>query len=348
MEKEAMAYSRRSDGSVQCGLCPRACIIKDNRRGVCRVRENRNGTLFTLIYGLTTAEAVDPIEKKPLFHFWPGSNTYSISTLSCTFFCPWCQNWEISQASPEEVYSQELTPEEVIKRARRSGSPSISYTYNEPLLWYEFIYDTSRLAKENGIHNILVTNGYITQDALLPIVKRIDAANVDVKGFTESFYKTYCKGDLESVLSATKSMKREGVHVEVTNLIIPGINDSMEEIRQLSSWIRDEISEDTPLHFSRFFPHYKMVDRPATPFETLLEAKKVAEGEGLQFVYIGNVPGGDESTYCPNCKYLLIRRIGFDILNVDLSKDNKCPNCGFGINIVGDANVRSFGRWLYR
>ncbi|MGB9659083.1 MAG: AmmeMemoRadiSam system radical SAM enzyme [Nitrososphaerales archaeon] len=347
MEKEAMAYTKIDNNYVKCNLCPRSCVIRSGKRGVCRVRENRDGTLFTLIYGLTTAEAIDPIEKKPLFHFWPGSDTYSISTLSCTFACPWCQNWEISQASPGEVYAHELTPDKVVEKTIKSNSSSISYTYNEPLLWYEFIYDTSKLAKENKIHNILVTNGYITEGALSQLVDFIDAANVDIKGFTENFYRTYCKGDLESVLLATKLMKKKGVHIEVTNLIIPGINDSTDEIRQLSIWIRDNIGKGTPLHFSRFFPHYKMVDRPPTSFETLLKAKKIAEEEGLQYVYMGNVPGEGENTFCPNCKHILIRRMGFDVLKVDLAKGNTCPKCGFKINIVGNANPRTFGRWFY-
>jgi len=347
MEKEAMAYTKLNNNHVKCKLCPRACVIKSSKRGVCRVRENRDGTLFTLIYGLTTAESIDPVEKKPLFHFWPGSDTYSISTLSCTFFCPWCQNWEISQASPGEVYAQELSPDEIIEKTLKSGSSSISYTYNEPLLWYEFIYDVSKLAKENKIHNILVTNGYITEEALSPLISYIDAANVDIKGFTEHFYRTYCKGDLESVLLATKLMKKEGVHVEVTNLIIPGINDSLDEIRQLSIWIRDSLGRDCPLHFSRFFPRYKMINRTPTPFETLLNAKKIAEEEGLQFVYIGNVPGEGENTYCPNCKHLLIRRMGFDVLKVDLANRNTCPKCGFRINVVGNADTRAFSRWFY-
>jgi pyruvate formate lyase activating enzyme len=347
MEKEAMAYTRLNNNQVKCKLCPRGCEIKSSKRGICRVRENRDGTLFTLIYGLATAESIDPVEKKPLFHFWPGSDTYSISTLSCTFFCPWCQNWEISQASPGEVYAQELSPDEIIEKTLKSGSSSISYTYNEPLLWYEFIYDASKLAKENKIRNILVTNGYITEGALLPLIRYIDAANVDIKGFTEHFYRTYCKGDLESVLLATRLMKREGVHVEVTNLIIPGINDSLDEIRQLSIWIRDNLGRDCPLHFSRFFPRYKVIDRAPTPFETLLNAKKIAEEEGMQFVYIGNVLGEGENTYCPNCRHLLIRRMGFDVLKVDLANKNTCPKCGFKINIVGNSNTRAFSRWFY-
>ncbi|MCP8323559.1 MAG: AmmeMemoRadiSam system radical SAM enzyme [Candidatus Methylarchaceae archaeon HK02M2] len=346
MEKEAMAYTKLISTDVKCKLCPRGCTIKNSKRGVCRVRENRNGALFTLIYGTTTAEAIDPIEKKPLFHFWPGSDTYSISSLSCTLFCPWCQNWEISQASPGEVYSHEITSEEIIKRVLKANSSSISYTYNEPLLWYEFVYETSKLSNENKIHNVLVTNGYITEEALLPLVKYIDAANVDIKGFTEGFYRTYCKGSLEPVLLATKLMKRKGTHIEVTNLIIPGINDSLDEIKQLATWVKDCLGSDTPLHFSRFFPHYKMTDIYATPFETLLKAKNIAEEEGLQFVYIGNVVGEGENTYCPNCQHLLIRRTGFDVLKIDLSKDKKCPNCGFNINIIGEVKTRSFIRWF--
>ncbi|MCP8309959.1 MAG: AmmeMemoRadiSam system radical SAM enzyme [Candidatus Methylarchaceae archaeon HK01M] len=345
MKKEAMAYTRLNGTDVNCKLCPRGCIIKNSKRGVCRVRENRDRTLFTLIYGTTTAEAIDPIEKKPLFHFWPGSDTYSISTLSCTLFCPWCQNWEISQASPGEVYSHENTPEGLVKAALESGSRSISYTYNEPLLWYEFVYETSKVARDNKVQNILVTNGYITEEALLPLVKYIDAANIDIKGFTEDFYRTYCRGSLEPVLLATKLMKREGTHIEVTNLVIPGINDSLEEIRQLVRWVKDNLGADIPLHFSRFFPHYKMADIHATPFATLLKVKEIAEEEGLQFVYIGNVASESENTYCPNCKNLLIRRMGFDVLKVDLSEDKRCPNCGFKINIVGEVNTRSFIRW---
>jgi pyruvate formate lyase activating enzyme len=335
-ERQALLWESISGKNVKCSVCPRRCTIAPGKRGFCRVRENRDGTLYTLVYGLLTALAVDPIEKKPLFNFWPGSSSLSISTVSCNFRCPWCQNWSISQTSPEEVVTDEKKSEEIVRLARRYGCKSISYTYNEPTIWFEYVLETSRAAKEQGILNVLVTNGYITKEAVDALAPYVDAANVDVKGFTEEFYQEYCMGSLKDVLAATEHMHGKGMHVETTNLIIPKLNDSFDDIKKMCEWHKETLGVDTPIHFSRFYPQYKMTDIPVTPVETLISARKVAKETGLNYVYIGNVPGEEgENTYCPNCGNLLVRRIGFDISTWNLSQANRCSRCNTEIAIVG-------------
>ena len=227
-------------------------------------------------------------------------------------------------------------------RTQNSQLKIISYTYNEPLIWYEFVYDTAKLAKEQKLMNTLVSNGYIEEKALMKIVEYLDAVNIDFKSFSDNFYRKYCKGDLESVLKAALIMKKENIHIEITNLIIPGLNDSNDEIRQMTKWIKENLGSNIPMHFSRFFPHYKMVDRPPTSIDVMKTAKKIAEEEGLQYVYLGNMPGEDGSTFCHNCKNLLIKRNGYDILKLGLTDENKCSQCGFKIPIIGKINLRKF------
>ena len=335
-------YEVLAKNIVHCKLCPKGCRIPPGKTGFCRVRENDNGKLYTLIYGETTATAIDPIEKKPLFNFWPGSSSFSISTISCTFTCIWCQNWNISQARPGEIRTEEIEPEKVVALAKEYGCRSISYTYNEPFIWYEFVTETAKIAHKEGVLNVMVTNGYVTPEALKEIAPLIDAANVDIKGFTEQFYRKYCSAELKPVLEATKIMKEKGIHVETTNLIIPKLNDNPQELRELCRWQAENLGRETPLHFSKFYPQYKLSSTPPTPVETLETARKIALEEGLNYVYVGNVPGhGGENTYCPRCKTLLIERTGFDITEWLLTKDKTCPECGFKPDVKGEYEKRS-------
>jgi len=342
--KEARFYEQLADGLVRCTICPRRCVIKPGERGFCGTRENRDGRLYTLIYGELSASAVDPIEKKPLFHFEPGSLTFSISTVGCSFKCPWCQNYHISQARPEEYRTVSTSPEDVIRLAKRYECPSISITYNEPIIWLEFVEDVGKLAKAEGLEVVLVTNGYISLEALDAVAGLIDAANVDIKAFDPGFYRRYCKGDLESVLQATVAMLEKGIHVETTLLIIPGLNDKEEELRAFCKWHYENLGPDTPLHISRFFPAYKMLYKEATPISTLQKAYDIAKEAGLSYVYVGNLPGNPgEHTYCPGCGRPVIKRHGFEIADWALDDEMRCEECGTRIPIRGRFHKR--GRW---
>lgn len=334
--KEALFYDRLEGGKVLCALCPRKCVLKDGQRGFCGVRENRGGTLYTLNYGLVSAFAVDPVEKKPLFHFYPGSPILSISTVGCNFECPWCQNYDISRGRPEDAGGESLSPEYIVDYAKRRSIPLIAYTYNEPLIWYEYVLDTSKLAKREGIANVLVTNGYVNLEPLAELLPFIDAANVDIKAFDPSVYARYPKGKLESVLEAVVAMKSKGIHVETTYLLVPTVNDSDDQIRSMAKWHMDALGPDTPLHVSRFFPMYKFTHVSSTPIHSLEKAWQIAKDQGLRYVYVGNLPGNKgEHTYCPSCGALLIERFGFQILSWKLDRENKCSECGEKIPIRG-------------
>ena len=344
MIKEAMFYEKLEDNKVHCNLCNHRCIIAPGKRGFCRVRENRDGTLYTLIYGLVSSEAVDPIEKKPLFHFYPGTLSYSLGTIGCNFRCKHCQNWTISQTGLDEAHAVEILPEKAISRAFASDSKTIAWTYNEPTIWYEYTYDCAKLAKEAGLGTIYVTNGYITPEALKGISPYLDAFRVDIKAFSEEFYKNVCSAKLAPVLESAKLARELGMHVEVINLVIPKLNDSPDEIRKLSKWVHDNLGEDTPLHFTRFQPHYKMQDLPQTPVATLEAAYRIAREEGMRFVYLGNVFGHEyESTFCPKCGELLIKRGYFEVGKYNITPENKCLNCGEPIPIAG--KVMDFKHW---
>jgi pyruvate formate lyase activating enzyme len=347
MVREAYFYRKLGNNVVQCTICPRKCVIKPGGRGFCNTRENRDGKLYSLIYGRVSAMAVDPIEKKPLFHFWPGSPTFSISSVGCSFKCPWCQNWHLSQ--PEninDVYTEYVSPEDVVMHAKSRGCPSISITYNEPIIWLEYDVDVAKIAKSEGLKVIFVTNGYISIDALSEVAKYIDAANVDVKGFTEDFYRKYCQADLKGVLEATAEMKKRGIHVETTTLLIPGLNDSAEELENLCRWHLDTLGPETPIHFSRFFPHFKLTHLPPTPIKTLVKAREIALSKGLKYVYVGNIPGHEgENTYCPNCKKPVIERVGFEVVGWRLNEEMQCLNCGEKIPIIGKYEKKY--KWYY-
>jgi len=340
-EKEASLYTTLADNYVKCSVCPHRCTIRPGGKGVCKTRTNKDGRLYTAIYGEVTSTAVDPIEKKPLFHFWPGSSSFSISAVGCSFKCPWCQNYHISQVEPGDAFTDQLEPEKIVELAKRYNCKSISYTYNEPIIWHEYVLDTARLAKKEGILNVLVTNGYITPEALSEISKHIDAANVDVKGFNEAFYKEYCKAELKPVLDAAEEMKKKGIHVETTTLIIPKLNDDPKETLELSKWHIEMLGPDTPLHFSRFYPSYKFSNVPPTPVETITNARDLAMNEGIRYVYAGNVPGDPgENTYCPSCKQLLIERYGYEISQWHLTDANRCEKCLNPIAILGTLERR--------
>ena len=346
--REAFLYKSLSYGKVQCLICPRRCIISEGGVGFCGTRMNIKGKLYTLIYGECSALAVDPIEKKPLFHFYPGSLTFSISTVGCSFKCPWCQNWEISQAKPGEIVTSHHTPEEIVKLAEKYNCNSISYTYNEPTIWFEYVYETSRIAGKRGMKNILVTNGYISEEALNEIAPYIDAANVDVKGWSEEFYRKYCKGELKPVLNACRRMFEKKIHLELTYLIIPGLNDNLEDFKGFSEWVLNNLGSDTPIHFSKFYPHYKMKNLPPTPIQELEKARNIALHEGLKYVYIGNFPGHEgENTFCPSCGEKIISRYAFNVTSHALTEDNKCKYCGEKINIKGKITERRKHLWFF-
>ncbi len=330
--KEAMFYVRESDNRVRCGLCRFRCLISDGARGICAVRENRGGVLYTLVYGKLCAEHVDPIEKKPLFHVMPGSKSYSIATVGCNFHCHHCQNYSISQvASNAPIHGSEQSPQDIVKQAISNDCSSISYTYTEPTIFFEFAYDTARLAKEAGLRNIFVTNGYISKDALATIAPFLDAANIDLKGYSEAFYRDFVHARLSEVLDSIVEYRKQGIWIEITTLVIPGLNDSEAELQGIAAFIADNLGVDTPWHVSQFYPTYKLIDRPRTPVETLRMAHDIGKAAGLRFVYEGNVPGeGGENTWCPSCSSLLIKRYGFQIES-NMIRSGACPDCGLKI-----------------
>ena len=313
---------------IQCQLCPRECLVSNGERGFCGVRENRNGKYYSLVYGNPCAVHVDPIEKKPFYHLLPTSTSFSIATAGCNFRCKFCQNWEISQTTPDETYNLELPPEKVVALAKKAGSRSIAYTYVEPTIFFEYMTDTASLARKEGILNVYHSNGFINPGPLKELCRVLDAANIDLKGFTEEYYSNMSQGHLAPVLQTLKTLKNEGVHLEITNLMIPTKNDDVDTVRKMCAWIKSEVGADTPVHFSRFYPLYKLRNLPPTPVSTLEKSRKIAMDLGLEYVYIGNVPGHEgERTFCPRCKKLLIVRQGYSVGEVHLNK-GKCKFCG--------------------
>ena len=331
-------------GWVRCNLCERRCLIAPGRYGACGVRKNINGKLYTLVYGLLTAMNIDPIEKKPLFHFYPGSAVLSISTVGCNFFCKFCQNWEISQSRLEKgLYGRYVPPEEVVRAAVEAGADGIAYTYNEPTIFLEYVLDVARLAKKHGLINVMVTNGYATPEAVELMAPYIDAATVDFKGGgNREFYKKYVGVlDPDKIFNTILAMRDHGMWIEITNLVVPEVGDKEEDIRRLSKWIVENLGPETPFHLLRFYPHYKMRHLPPTPVETLERLASIAKEEGLVHVYIGNVPGHPlENTYCPKCGLQVITRRGVWIVDYKLTKDNRCPRCGYKLNIRGEYRGR--------
>jgi pyruvate formate lyase activating enzyme len=333
--KEAMFYEKLDDNVVNCNLCSHRCKITSSKRGICGVRENRNGTLYSLVYGKAVARAVDPIEKKPFFHFLPGSRAYSIATVGCNFRCGNCQNFEISQMPKDRniIMGQDVSPEEIVMSAKRNNCESIAYTYTEPTIFFEYAYDTAKLASKEGIKNVFVTNGYITEEALNEIEPYLDAANIDLKSFSEDFYRKNCGARLNPVLDSIRLHKSLGIWIEITTLIIPTLNDSEEELRKIAEFIK-EVGEEIPWHISQFYPMYKLLDLPRTPIATLRRAREIGLEVGLRHVYEGNVPGeAGENTYCHECGKLLIRRYGYQILENKIKK-SACSYCDAKIDGV--------------
>jgi len=325
--QEALYYQNLTDKVVQCRLCPRQCIIAVGKRGFCGVRENRDGILYSLSYAKAVALHVDPIEKKPLFHFLPASSAFSVATAGCNLRCKFCQNWEISQRRTEEVNYRYLQPRELIEAVKSSGSPVIAYTYSEPTIFYEYMLEAARLARKQGLKNIMHSSGYINEAPLKELVKYLDAANIDLKGFSDDYYSRMSEGQLEPVLKTLKILKKEGVHLEITNLVLPGYNDDMATITRMCLWIKENLGSDVPLHFSRFTPMYKMLALSPTPVDSLEKARQIALDCGLKYVYIGNVWGHPaESTYCPRCKKIVIKRAGFSVLENHLI-EGSCEFC---------------------
>lgn len=334
--REAMLYEELKDHVVKCGLCPHMCTIQENDRGICGVRENRDGRLYSQVYGKAVSCAIDPIEKKPLFNFYPGSDAYSIATVGCNLRCRNCQNYEISQMPKEtgRIEGMNTPPKKIVKEAHSAGCTSIAYTYTEPTIFFEYAYDTSTIASKKGIKNVFVTNGYITKQALKEIAPYLDSANIDLKSMREEFYREICGAQLQPVLDSISLYKDLGIWIELTTLVIPTLNDSSEELRRIADFIVG-LGEEIPWHVTRFYPHYRLLDLPPTPIETLRRAREIGLEAGLRYVYEGNVPGeGGENTYCWSCGKLLIRRYGYRILANEI-KDSKCRFCGEKIDGIG-------------
>lgn len=327
---EAKWWAPLDNHKVVCNLCPRYCKIGENQTGFCFIRKNEAGKLVTLGYGRPAAIQIDPIEKKPLNHFLPGTEIFSMGTAGCNMGCFFCQNWDISKAKSDQVNSIDLSPEAVVENAIRSGCPSIAFTYNEPSIWAEYVIDISKVAHEHGLKRVMVTNGYITPEAFYDVYRWIDAANVDLKAFTENFYERITLTHLAPVLDTLKRLKNEtSVWFEITNLMIPTHNDNEDETKKLAEWILANLGDSIPLHFTAFHPDFKLRDKPRTPHETLHRARQIAMELGLKYVYEGNVYCDEsQTTFCPNCRKALIRRSWHDLLVYNITAESACRFCG--------------------
>ena len=341
MHKEALLYNKSEDSRADCFLCNHYCKIKEGKSGFCGVRQNNKGTLYTNVYGSIIAQNIDPIEKKPLFHMLPGSKSFSIATVGCNFRCGFCQNWQISQTSEamkSGIKAEEIQPVDIVQSAKKYGCKSISYTYTEPTVFFEYALDTAKIAKENGLYNVFVTNGYMTADALNTIKPYLDACNVDLKAFSDEFYRQICSARLNPVLDSIRLMKKLNIWVEITTLLIPGKNDSETELGKIAGFIKS-VGEETPWHISRFHPDYKFMRETATPVTSLRKAMEIGINAGLKYVYIGNILQEGENTYCYKCKKEIVKRTGFSILEYKIN-DSKCGYCGANIDgIFSDADI---------
>lgn len=332
--REALFYERAGEGRVRCGLCRFRCLIADGHAGICRVRVNQGGVLYTLVYGKAVAEHVDPIEKKPLFHLLPGSRSYSVATAGCNFRCLHCQNYSIAQPDldPLAIPGYEVSPEEIVRRALDAGCASISYTYTEPTIYFEYALETAKLAAEAGLKNIFVTNGYITAEALAAIRPWLDVANIDLKGHSEKFYHEVVHAMAREVFDSILAYKRLGIWIEITTLVIPGHNDSDDDLGGIASFIAEKVGRETPWHVSAFYPTHKLTQVPPTPVRTIERARRIGLEAGLKYVYAGNVPGsGGENTCCPSCSAVVVRREGYRVKD-NLIVGGRCPACSAAVD----------------
>ncbi len=324
---EARYYEKLDHKKIKCKLCPRECVIDDRERGYCGVRENREGIYYSLVYARPCAVNADPIEKKPLFHFFPGSRAFSIATAGCNVNCKFCQNWEISQVRPEEVRSIHMPPEKVARSAKNYDCLSIAYTYSEPTIFFEYMEDTAIAGNKLDLKNVVITAGYITKEPLIRLCQIVDAIKVDLKAFSETYYQNYVNGELKPVLDSLIAMRKQNIWIEIVYLVVPGLNDSDSEFFGLIKWILENLGKDIPIHFTRFHPQYLLKNLPPTPIKTLERAKEIADAAGLNYVYIGNVPGHPaENTRCPACGKTVVKRTGFIVRENNIIKD-KCRFC---------------------
>ena len=330
--REAMFYTRLSHGRVECGLCFRKCILHKGERGECRNRENRGGTLYNLVWGKPAAIQIDPVEKEPQYHLFPGTLILCFGTAGCNFHCMFCQNWHLSQRSMEEMeYFYPLRPEEAVAEAKKRRIPTISFTYNEPTSFYEYVYDIACIAKMEGLNILWHSNGAMNQEPLGKLLSYTDAVTVDLKGFRDAFYRKYSQAELKPVLENLKLIKKSGVWLEIVNLVIPTANDDPGDVRRMCEWIHENLGPEVPLHFSRFFPAYRLTRLPPTPMDTLERCYSIAKECGLHYITLGNVPGHRfNSTYCPECGHILIKRIHFEVIENSIDR-GKCPHCGHTI-----------------
>ena len=328
---EARYYERLGEKNVLCTLCPRQCRVADGSRGFCNVRENRDGTYVTLVYGQPCALHIDPIEKKPFFHVLPGTSAVSLSTVGCNLRCAFCQNWQISQARPEDVDTRSMSPADIVDQAVSAGAPSIAYTYAEPTIFMEYMQDIATLARAKGKRSVVVSNGYVRKEPLLDLCRLVDAIKIDCKAFEESYYRDVCGATLRPVLESMRTIHDQKVWLELVYLVVPTLNDDPAKIREMARWIIANLGPDVPIHFSRFVPQYRLTNLPPTPVSTLDRAHGICREEGLNFVYVGNVPGHKaEHTYCPKCSRIIIARDGYRLKSLDLEK-GACRFCGHPI-----------------
>ncbi len=326
--REAGFYQKLPERAVQCKLCPRECVVAEGERGFCRVRENRKGTYYTLVHSRVVAAHVDPIEKKPFFHFLPGAMAFSIATGGCNVNCKFCQNWEISQARPEQLRATYLPPKELAQAARENECPILAYTYSEPTVFSEYVLDAAEAGHVHDIRSVVVSNGFIQQEPLRRLCASVDAIKIDLKSFSEQYYREVVRGALGPVLETLATVRKRAKWMEIVYLVVPTLNDGEAEFRGVARWIKANLGADVPIHFTRFYPKYLLTNLPPTPVTTLERAKAAAEAEGLEYVYIGNVPGhAGANTYCPKCRGLLIERAGFTVSKMNL-KNGKCRQCG--------------------
>jgi pyruvate formate lyase activating enzyme len=339
----AMFWEERPDKKVKCGLCPRGCEVADVERGYCGVRENQGGQYQTLVYGALCSANVDPIEKKPLFHYLPGTTAFSIATAGCNIECKFCQNWEISQFRPEQVPSMEVPPQRLVMACAARGCPTIAYTYSEPVIFYEYMHDAAALGREQGVGSVMISNGYIQEKPLRQLCQHLTAVKIDFKAFSEEFYAEQCAGELKPVLETLETLRDIGIWFELVVLVIPTLNDSPQEIRQMSEWVIQHLGPDVPMHFTRFHPTYRVTNLPRTPVSTLERCRKIALDAGVHYVYAGNVPmHPGENTYCHGCGTELIRRVGMRTAQNRI-RDGQCPKCGIHIpGVWSQAQALSF------